>query len=168
MGIWPTASLAGLVPGGFMRARMEGTGAQMASGGESDRSSHILGCLPSPGRLEHPSLHSRQEGSRRTGSHLVTGQSPQPPNMGTGTIWAFGDFTWLAADFDFKVLWSGNRTKEKGSCREREARAPPLPTPPRGVERSRWAGQRPRRPRRVAEPGKPASARGQLLTALRG
>lgn len=37
-----------------MRRKMEGTGAQMASGRVSDCSSHILGCLPSPGRLEHP------------------------------------------------------------------------------------------------------------------
>lgn len=37
-----------------MRMEMEGTGAQMASGRVSVCSSHILGCLPSPGRLEHP------------------------------------------------------------------------------------------------------------------
>lgn len=107
---------------------------------------HLVGCRIAPAIFwgacpvpavwnAPPSTPGRRGPGAQAGlsSHLVTGQSPQPPDVGTGTIWAFRDFTWLTADFDFKVFWSGNRTKEKGSCREQEAMATSPPTPHPGV-----------------------------------
>lgn len=91
-------------------------------------------------------------------SHLVTGQSPQPPDVGTGTIWALYDCTLLTVDLDFKVLWSGNRTKGKDPAREQEAVTTLLPPPPHPIPGDgvvlvgRTTIQE---TRRMAEPGKP-------------
>lgn len=66
------------------------------------------------------------------------------------------DCTLLTVDLDFKVLWSGNRTKGKDPAREQEAMTTLPPHPPAPGDRVVMMGRTViQETRRMAEPGKP-------------
>lgn len=108
-----------------MRIKIEGTGVQMAYGrGIGSAPAIFWGICPVLAVWN--TLPPLQAGGcprewAALSSHLVTGQSLKPPDLGTGTIWISQGSTLLTFDFSFKSSELEIRQRIKFSSREPEA-----------------------------------------------